>query len=70
MGVRFIPAQDFSAEVNGYVNNYHKGAIYTVHDTPAHRDLAKKVQSWWQAGRVVIVGNTDGRSSPGSISSR
>lgn len=70
MGVRFMPTENFPATVNGHTNSYLKGAIYTVHDTPTHHDLARKCQKWAEQGLVIIVGRTNGASVPGHISQR
>ncbi len=70
MGARFIPVVSFTAKVNGFTNSYLKGALYTVHDTPNHQDLARKCKEWQEAGRIVIVGATSGNSVPGSIAKR
>lgn len=64
MGIKFVPAKSFEAEVNGSLNRYREGQVYTVHDTPAHTDLASKVKKWAEDGKVVIAGATSKPSRP------
>lgn len=67
MGVRFSPTEDFKAEINGNLNQYRAGKVYTVHDTPAHKELERKVQHWAANGWVKLVGATKGASRPHTV---